>query len=434
VKPGEKLLVPVNPEERERRLALARQLRERLADGDAVTTAAATVTSPTIRLAVNGKLYTPDFDRMDPATVLAIRTLTTGTQVQAVTQPLEGPFGYDLFVLMARLTTSTVSFKDAEKGIYETLKENETIQRRLQDELRQQIFDDLRTTHALEINTQALERGDYGGEDPLTGSTWIIRTKGFTYTLDDYLKELGTANKSWGTLSPAERITAAKSSPLVLRHLVTIESERTQVEAEPEFLREIRSREIQEIAKEWIRRDALKDAATTEGVIREYYLKHIDRYTSASMVTVREITRRVDPGLPPSQKAEAIAKARKALEALRPEVSRSKEDFERVARRQSASISTRSRGGLIGTVPIGYRSAVVEAQLRKLRVGEVTPPIVVGSEVVMLRLDEFVGGVVQPFEVAGPLVVRDWLNEVPVKRRLARRDRVLREANFQLHF
>jgi parvulin-like peptidyl-prolyl isomerase len=432
VKAGEKLLVPVKPEERKRRREIAEQLRQRLLKGEHVTTAALSITEPRVLVAMNGGLYTPEYDRISPAAAKAIREMTSNTAT--VTEPLDGPYGYDLYVLQARTTTNTQPFEEVRERILTAQQENQTFQQRLREDLRIEVFNELRSTHSLEINTPALERADYGGADPLTGATWIVRAKDFTLTLDDYLRELSAGDRSWGAMTPAQRIEVAKSMPAVIRQLVLMESNRQNLDSNPALQSLLKSKEIQEISKEWFRRRAKEDGDTTIGVLQEYYTKNIDRYTSRSMVTVREITRRYDPALPAAEKVASMERAKAGVAELRTEAVKSKEAFEAAARRGSASISTRSRGGLIGTVPINFRGPVVEAELLKLKVGEVTPPLIYGSEAMILRLDDFVGGVVQPFEQVGNLVLRDFANEIPKSRRENRRAEVFKEANFKIQF
>lgn len=431
-RPGETLLAPVPKEEAQRRLALAQQLRQQLLAGDSITSITAAVTSPKVLLAMDGGNYEPEWQQLPPGVPEAIKALeTTSTRV---TDPLQNPLGIDLYRLEARLTTFTIEFENVREQILTGLRDNENYRRRLSETLRAELFDDIQSTHSLQVNTAALERETYGGNDPLTGSTWIVRAGKIVYTLDEFLKDLNAAQRSWFQLTPLDRIELAKAAPKVIREMIRLESERLNLDDFPEYAVAMESRSIQLVSSEWLKRQAAKKEQTTESVLIEFYQANIERYTSSSMVTVREITRRFDPSLPPAERTQAIEQIKAQLGELREEAVKSQADFERVARRSSASISTRSRGGLVGTVPIGYRGPVVEQQLARLKPGEVTEPFVVGAEVVLLRLDNYVGAVPQPYEKVLPLVLRDYLREVPRKKLDEERDRLLKEAGYQLHF
>jgi parvulin-like peptidyl-prolyl isomerase len=157
----------------------------------------------------------------------------------------------------------------------------------------------------------------------------------------------------------------------------------------------------------------------------------LDRFTGVKRVTVREITKRVNLALPDDQRKQAIEDAKKELNTIRGKV-RDLSDFEQLARRESAAISSRSRGGLLGTVSIEFRGELFKNQLLQLKPGEVSEPFLYGAEVVIVRLDEVIPAEVQSFEEALPRVRQQYRREVMPKLADEERDRVLQEAGFEL--
>ena len=109
-------------------------------------------------------------------------------------------------------------------------------------------------------------------------------------------------------------------------------------------------------------------------------------------------------------------------------------DFEQQARRQSESLATRSRGGLIGTVATDFRGDVFKNQILQLKPGEISDPFIYNNEAFLIRLDKQAADVVRPFEEVLPRVRAEYLREMPAKLQRQERDAVLGEAGFELLF
>lgn len=421
VKPGEQLLVPRKKDELTSQELLAKSLHKKLVAGEDFEALAKAHTESTLQDA--NAPFTPEMDLILPETRKAIdRTPET-----SISQVVSSPHGFHLFKVVDRSETRTLTFEEAKPSI----KVDEDLRRKSVEDLRKGIVDGLREKHGIEINTDALKREDYQGTDPLTAITWIVRDRDFTYTLDDYRREMVPMMKSWRGMTYQERVDFAKSSPTVVKHVVKRESEQLGLQKNPLYDSEMKSKAVIEVTSEYMRRHEKDRKEPAEAEFREFYNSHLDRFTGVKRVTVREITKRVNLALPDDQRKQAIEDAKKELNTIRGKV-RDLSDFEQLARRESAAISSRSRGGLLGTVSIEFRGELFKNQLLQLKPGEVSEPFLYGAEVVIVRLDEVIPAEVQSFEEALPRVRQQYRREVMPKLADEERDRVLQEAGFEL--
>lgn len=425
LKPGEKLLVPVSGDEATSAGQVARQARELLASGEYAVNIPDKF--PQVELAYDGKAFVPDLQGMIPELSSFIES-DEGTSISDV---IKTPWGFSFLQIADRQPTRTLSYEEVEEQVFRAIGEEEGRQEQSAEAARQRLFDQLSKKHGLKLNEEALKRKDYGGNDPLTGSTPLATAPDFTYTLDEYLKDLRPAERSWAAMTFDERVKAVKGAPAVLRYLFQREAEATGLDKSSSFVEEMKSKEIMEVTSEYLRRRQEGFNRPTEEELREYYQQHLDQYTSPSRVTVREITRRVNFNAPAEKKEQNIAEAKRELAALKAQI-KSKDDFEQLARRHSQALATRSRGGLIGTVASDFRGESFQNQIAQLEPGEISDPFVYGSEVVLVRLDDREPPRVLPFEEVRSQVLRDYLGTVPAKRRQEFKEAVLRDANFDL--
>jgi parvulin-like peptidyl-prolyl isomerase len=130
-----------------------------------------------------------------------------------------------------------------------------------------------------------------------------------------------------------------------------------------------RSLERQMLASEAQRRDVVDRISITEDESRTYYESHKQEFTTPSEITLREILIEVpvtDRGVNVAQDDAAKAKAedlRKRLLAGEP--------FARLAAEESDS-SSKANGGLIGPIKQEELAPTLQAQLDKMRVGDLT--------------------------------------------------------------
>ena len=148
---------------------------------------------------------------------------------------------------------------------------------------------------------------------------------------------------------------------------------------------------------------------------------------------MREITKRVNQSQTPAERAKATEKAKEELTALRKNISTA-EDFEQIARRESQSIATRSRGGLIGEVSPDFRGPTVRNVIEQLKPGEISEPFLYGTEVQMLKMDARTPAVPKPFEEVARQVRNDYNKSIPGQSEADKREAVLKEVGFTLKF
>lgn len=422
--PGEKILVPLNKEEMASKAQLAKRLRDQASQGEDFTQLITRYADES-DVPTSATPFIPEIQGMLPE----IRTAIDQARSTSVSQVLRTPYGFDIIKLADYQPTRTLSFDEVRSQIKvdgEQLRKNS-------DQASRETVEKLADKHKLKIHTDVLQRADYRGDNPLTADTPIASAPGFTYTLDQFLKDMLPTMKGWPTLGYEGRLNLAKSSPTVVGMLIRREAEAQGLDKTPDFQALMESKAIIEITTEYMRRQQQQKGEPDDTELRQYYTQHLDRYTSPGMVTVRELTKRVSLSLPTERRLAAIENTKKDLSQLRSQV-HSLADFENLARRESEAISTRSRGGLLGTVPVGFRGDFFKARIEKLKPGEVSEPFLYGQEVMIIRLDARTEPTVVPFEEVLGRVRSDYLREMPKKRMEADRDQLLAKAGFKLLF
>lgn len=425
LKPGEQLLVPMDADGLTSAARVAREFREALTSGQSPDQLLNEY--PQIEAALNNTPYTPDPEGMLPEVVKFIYDDNSTT----VSEVFDTPWGYTVVQIADRQTTRVLSYEEAEERIYSAIGKDRARQLKHMDDVRRALYEKFAPKYGLKLHEETLKRKDYGGADPLTGSTPIISGDDFTFTLDQFLADMRPVDKTWASTSFEERVNDAKSSPEVLKFLFRKEAEATGVDRLPDFKREMESKAIIEVTRAYLEKQREQLTNPSDEELRQYYQKHIDKYTSEPRVTLREISKRVNLNAPDEVKERNIENKKKELAALKEKL-KSQADFEQAARRESEAISTRSRGGLVGTVPAGFRGAAFANQIAQLQPGQISDPFLYGAEVMIIHLDSREPANVVPFEDAFPRVKRDYSIEVPGKAMDAQREKTLKEAGFQL--
>jgi len=414
VRPGEKLLLPLRADEMTSKAELARRvLGEIRRGGDFLELARKYSEAPEGR---RDEIF--DFDPMfDPAVVSAVeKTATT-----SVTDVLRTRHGLHILKVVDRTETKTLTFEQ----VRDSIQLDPELVRKAEETARKNLVDRLRDKYHLEINHDALKRDDYQGTDPLTASTWIARMDNCVYTLDDFRKELMPFQKSWRGLTYQERLDFVKASPQVLKYLIKLESKSLGLQNDPQYRAEMDSKAVIDVTTAYLRQLEAKLPPISEAEMREWYDSHLDQFTGTPKVKLREITKKVNPLLADPERSKVLEDARQKLLSIRERI-RTPQDFEEMARRESDAIGTRSRGGLIGVVPLGFRGEAFQNQIQKLKPGQVSEPFLYGTEMVIIMLEEKVAAPVMSFDEAKPRIQR-ILEE---QRRKKMRDE-LREQLFQ---
>lgn len=422
VKAGEKLLIPVRRDELTSKETLARKLRKDPRIGtDFAELAQQYSEAPPAR---RTEVFELD-SFMDPV----IRKAVEKTPTTSVTDVLRTSHGLHLVKVVDRAETKTLSFEEVRNRIQldpeEVTKAEETARRNLVERLR--------TKYHLELNDEALKLDDYQyTTNPLIASTWLARVGDFTYTLDDFRKELLPYQKSWRGLSYQERVDFIKSSPKIVKHLVKQESKSLGLQNDPQYKAEMESRAVIDVSSAYLRSLEEKMPPISEAEMREWYDTHIDQFTGTPKVKIREITKRVNLLLPEPEKNRLLNDAKQKLESIRQKI-KTVSDFEEMARRESDAIGTRSRGGLIGVVPAAFRGEAFQAQIQKLEPGQVSEPFLYGSEMMIIMLEQKVAAPVVPFEEAKPRIERAIREERRKTMWKDLRDKLFAEKHVQIH-
>lgn len=424
---GEVVFVPFGDDRIASATAHAENLRREILAGktiDQLTTSADDyVVSATPPLQISADL--PYYDEL----VKAAETL----KETSVTEVVRTASGLNILVLQDRETTETVPYDNVREYILQQVQSDGTYQREAVEKARERTLDELWSKYNLQINTEALSRPNYLGSDPLSTSTIIVQTDGFEYNLAQYLSDLRLTGKDWSQLTRQERLDLLQMAPSIVSFLAVTESKAQGLDKTEDYQETMKGIAISEIVAQYQKTaNQAANQVTTED-LRAYYNDNLDKYTSPAQVTIREITKRINLTLPPSQKAQAIEEATESLNEIRSRIN-TLDDFINLARRESESISTRSRGGLLGTVSDDFRGNAFKNQLKHLEPGQVSEPFMYGSEVMIVRMDSRIPPTVPPFENIRRQVTLDYSRTMPAVRREQERERTLKEAGFELLF
>ncbi len=351
----------------------------------------------------------------------------------SVTEVVRTASGLNILILQDRETTETIPYETVREYILQQIQSDGSHQREAVEKARERTLDQLWSKYNLQINTEAISRPNYLGSDPLSTSTIIVHTDGFEYNLAQYLSDLRLTGKDWSQLTRQERLDILQMAPSIVSFLAVTESKAQGLDKTEEYQETLDGIAISEIVAVYQKtKNPTANQVTTED-LRAYYNDNLDKYTSPAQVTIREITKRINLTLPPSQKAQAIEEATESLNEIRSRIN-TLDDFINLARRESESISTRSRGGLLGNVSDDFRGNAFKNQLKHLEPGQVSEPFMYGSEVMIVRMDSRIPPTVPPFESVRRQVTLDYGQTMPAVRREQERDRTLNEAGFELLF
>ncbi|MGC8742103.1 MAG: peptidylprolyl isomerase [Candidatus Sumerlaeaceae bacterium] len=422
VKPGEKLLIPIRKDEVTSKETLAKKVHQELLKGaDFAELAQRHSEAPPTRRS--------EVFELDPLFDPLIRRAVEKTHTTSVTDVLRTAHGFHIIKVVDRMETKTLSFEQVRGQIQ---LDPEAVQK-AEETARKNLIERLRNKYRVELNHEALKLDDYlATTNPLTASTWIARVGEWTYTLEDFRRELIPFQKSWQGLTYEQRVDFVRSSPKILKYLVKLESKSLGLQNVPQYKAEMESKAVIDISTAYLRQLEEKLPPISEREMREYYDKHLDQFTGVPKVKLREITKRVNVQLPEPEKSRVIQETKRKLEAIRQQIKNAK-DFEEMARRESDAIGSRSRGGLIGEVPLGFRGDEFQARIENLQPGQISEPFLYGSDMVLVMVEQKIAAPVMPFDDAKPRIERAIREERRRQMRQQLREKLFAEKHVQIH-
>jgi len=426
---GEVLFVPLGDDAVSSATKLAESLRRQLIAGKSVDEIEAETTDADFTVTVTQPV------RLSTAVGYwdELMTAASGLGETSVSQVVKTPTGLNILVLEDHRTTSVVPFSKVEQDLTGRVATDETQKRATIEKTRKEVLDNLWKKYDVQVNTALVGRKNYIAED-ITTDTAVATAGDFKYTLDQFLTDLRVTGKTWGELTQEERMEVLRIAPSINTNLIAREARALGIDKTEEYTKSIEGMRDSLIVKEYLRQNGpLKDRRITDDRLRAYYTANLDKYTSAAQVTLREISKRINMTLMPEARAEAIKNARQSLTEIRSRI-KSEEDFAQLARRESEAISTRSRGGLIGTVSEEFRGAAFKNELRQIQVGVISEPFLYGSEVMIVRIDARTPPTVQPFELVRRQVMVDFAATEPGKMVDEEMEADLKAAGFELKF
>lgn len=430
LKPGEVLYVPMGKDAITTATELAGSIRQLLIDGQTLDQAVASVQSSDLTVSITQPLrFSEDAGYWDE-----IVTAVKNREHTSVTDVIRTPAGVDVVFVEDDRTSRAVPYEQVQETITSKILSDETERRQTIEVTRKDILNDLWQKYNVQVNEDIIQRPTYLGTDPLTSDTVILTVDDLEYTLDDYLTDLRRTGKGWAQLTAEERMEVLRVAPVVTDYLIAKDARALGLHETEEFKTLMQAFTEAEIVSAY--RAATDDPASrriSDQQLRAYYTDNLDDYTSPAQVTIRELSKRINMTLPPAAKAKEIEEAQESLREIRSRIN-SVDDFAQLARRESHAISTRSRGGLIGTVPENFRGEPFKNQLRQLEIGDVSEPFIYGSEVMIVRLDNRIAPTALPFEQVRRRVMQDYARSVPQQDAASERDQALEAVNFKITF
>jgi parvulin-like peptidyl-prolyl isomerase len=138
----------------------------------------------------------------------------------------------------------------------------------------------------------------------------------------------------------------------------------------------------------------------TEEEARQYYARHPEEFTDATMITLREIMIEV-----PSTSAASSAADQAALAKINDARARAlrAEDFAKLAAEVSNSAS-KANGGLIGPFSRDDMSPQLQAMVDKMKPGDITQPIRTPRGYQLFKLEAVKASALQPFDSVRDLI------------------------------
>ncbi len=423
LKPGEELLVPVSKDEETSQKIKADETLKKVRSGDDFLALAGKFSdAPKER---REESFMPDIAGVEPPMADFLKAGKKGD----VSEVIVGTHGRHILKIADKLSTTVLPF-DEVKGKILIPTDN---QEKHAAKIRIEVMKELSEKYKLEINSDLLKRKFKPGDESLTTGSVIASAPGFKYTLAEFMHDIEPTMKSYDELSFDERLEWVQNAPAVVRFLIQKDAEARNLDQSTEYRDAVASKELMEIVGEYMRRQQAQLTPVSEAELRDFYQKNIDRYTQPGKVTLREITKRVNQSQTPAARAQATEKAKEELIALRKNI-KTADDFEQVARRESQSIATRSRGGLIGEVAPDFRGPSVRNVIEQLKPGEISAPFLYGTEVQMLKMDARTPSVAKPYEEVAKQVRNDYNKSIPGQTEAAKREAMLKEAGFTLKF
>ena len=423
LKAGEDLLVPISTdEETSQKVKAAETLKKIRAGEDFLALAGKVSDAPEAR---RQDSFMPDISVMAQPLAEFLKNGKKGD----VSEVLAGSHGLHIVKIDDKLSTTILPFEEVKGKILIPSDAEEKNAARV----RIQVMNELSEKYKLVVDTDMLKRKFKPGDTSYTTGSVIASAPNFKYTLAEFMRDIEPTMKSYDELTFDQRMEWVRNAPAVVRFLIQKDAEAFNLGKSPEYRDALASKELMEVVGEYMRRQQAQKTPVSEAEYRAFYQKNIDRYTQPGKVTLREITKRVNQSLAPAARTQATEKAKDELAALRKNI-RTAEDFEQLARRESQSIATRSRGGLIGEVSPDFRGPTVRNVLEQLKPGEFSEPFLYGTEVQMLKMDARIPAVPKTFEDVAKQVRNDYNKSTPGRSESDKREAVLNEADFTLKF
>lgn len=427
---GEVLYVPMDDDAVSSAGKFASALRAKLVSGQKIDKVVAETRDEDFTVSVTQPLDLDNSASLYDSLSEAARQLGTTT----VSQVIKTPSGFNILVMEDATTTKTTGFDEVKAELVQRVSTDESQRKETIERTREMVFNKLFSKYNVEINRPVVGRSNYLGTDPLSTNTMIAKVDDLTYTLEDFLSDLRMTGKDWGQLTEEERLEVVRVAPKLSSYVIAKEARSIGIQNSEAFKTAISGVAESQIVAQYKKQtnDPAKNRVT-EAMLREYYETNLDKYTSAAQVTLRELSKRINMTLAPAAKAEQIDKARQSLNEIRGRIN-SQEDFAQLARRESEAISTRSKGGLIGTVAETFRGEAFKNQVRQLKPGEVSQPFLYGSEVMIIRIDDRTAPTAQAFEEVRRQLMQDYAATEPRKRAQQETADILKEAEFKITF
>lgn len=396
LRPGESVIIPIAPNEQTKVRDKGTQLAQKIKDGGNWDELAREYESH----AIPGS-FTPELNGMNPKIAAAIKALKQDENSAAI----ETSSGIHLLRVVATESKRTATYDEVRESITVPQERTQAIREKLIEKIQTEVM----AKFVPKMREDLLKRTDW--QDPLLpqplDTVMAEGEGGLKYTLEEFLNELAQQGKTWTQLTADDRIKAVRNAYKVRAWYVECDARARGIDKTPECKRYMDDAVNEALSLLSYFRQYAQCIEPTEADLRKYWEEHAAEFSKPEQVKLHEIVKRINLNAAPDVVKKTIDQAKADLTALRPTLTTLAE-FEAAARERSEALSTRSRGGDLGTRQSDFKGETYREEIAKLQPGEVSQPFQSGNEVILLRLDERAESGAEPFEKCANRVLESW--------------------------
>lgn len=371
--PGESLLVPMSPEDRQAvRILIEEKIMPQIKAGVSLEELAKKYSEAADKGMEIGPLpfgTTPFL----PELLAVAKTLPIGQ----VSDIIETPHGFEIIQITQRTDEYQKPFEEVKEQIQKDLAAEQ-----LKNEVATQT---MMLWGGLTINYDVIAKPDTPDD-----AVAVTTKGGFEWTRADIERLLG--DTLGNQRSEATILSAVQGNPVITAQLYIEHGRETGLyEKDKAFAQRIELRKENFLSKKLVEMAVeRRKESIGESEVRAWYQEHIKEFTPPRVYDVRQIVIRLDPDADLNDPAQRQKAEDEAIEKLRTAMRRvdSQADFIAAVRKVSEDPASREKQGSIGQVVEGYRSGKFAEVLAGLSPQTASEPFIQGNMAYVIWIDK----------------------------------------------